>query len=69
MLMCIKLPTRIEVDSTNWFKPPKVTKEQLSKGFRQRLYNALLHNRCFDFDEPTTGLDPNQLIEITVIKM
>ncbi|MFN8325366.1 gliding motility-associated ABC transporter ATP-binding subunit GldA [Flavobacterium sp.] len=45
---------------------------QLSKGYRQRvgLASAMLHNPdVLILDEPTTGLDPNQLVEIrNVIK-
>jgi len=43
---------------------------QLSKGYQQRvgLAAAILHNpKVLILDEPTTGLDPNQLLEIRTL--
>jgi ABC-2 type transport system ATP-binding protein len=61
--------TRVELVIRETGLTPEVHKRvgQLSKGYRQRvgLAQALLQNpKLLILDEPTTGLDPNQLDEI-----
>jgi ABC-2 type transport system ATP-binding protein len=61
----IKIAETIEMVGLDLEKHKKIG--QLSKGYRQRvgLAQALIHNPdVLILDEPTTGLDPNQLVEI-----
>lgn len=64
-----KLKSRIEevINLCGLQKEHNKKIEALSKGYRQRvgLAQALIHDpKVLILDEPTTGLDPNQIIEI-----
>ncbi len=63
----IKDKIKVAVEACGLQKVIKKPIEELSKGFRQRtgLAQAIIHEPdILILDEPTTGLDPNQIIEI-----
>lgn len=64
-----KVPARISemIDMCGLHVEKHKKIKELSKGYRQRvgLAQAMIHNpEVLILDEPTTGLDPNQIIEI-----
>lgn len=62
-----KIKINIVIEKTNLTAEAHKKIAQLSKGYKQRvgLAAAILHNpKYLILDEPTTGLDPKQIIEI-----